>query len=101
MKHWFCLIVASVLLASCSWRPLSEVECQQMTDKEIEYAVARAPAAEAESLREHLLGNADAGLKRCMKGATYRRSDYRCMMRANEPERVGKCISVVSERMLH
>jgi hypothetical protein len=72
-----------------------------MTEKEIEYAVARAPAAEAESLREHLLGNAENGLKRCLAGTTYRRSDYKCMLRANEPERVGKCISVVSERMGH
>lgn len=101
MKPWLFLIGASVLLASCSSRPLTETECQSVTDKEIEYAVARVSPDEAEDMREHFRKNADDGVARCVAGKTYRRSDYKCMMKANDPDAIGKCISEVSKRMGH
>ncbi|KLD66239.1 hypothetical protein [Dyella japonica] len=101
MKQWLFLVAACVLLASCSSRPLSETECQSIGEKEIEFAVARVSPDDADDLREHLRQNMDGGNARCMAGKTYRRSDYKCMMKANDPESIGKCISVVSKRMGH
>lgn len=101
MKQWLFLVSASVLLAACSSRPLSETECQSIGDKEIQYAVARVSPDEADDMREHLRKNADEGTAQCMAGKTYRRSDFKCMMKANDPESIGKCISVVNKRMGH
>lgn len=101
MKHWLFLLASSVLLASCSNRPLSETECQLIRDKEIQYAVASSPPEDAESLREHLLANADGGTKQCTAGTTYRRGDYKCMLKASDPESIGKCISMVNKRLGH
>jgi hypothetical protein len=52
-------------------------------------------------MREHFRKNADDGIARCVAGKTYRRSDYKCMMKANDPDAIGKCISEVSKRMGH
>jgi small lipoprotein (TIGR04454 family) len=101
MKQWLFLVGASVLLASCSSRPLTEAECQAIGDKEIQYAVARVSPDEAEVMREHLRKSADDGVAHCVAGKTYRRSDFKCMMKANEPDAIGKCISEVSKRMGH
>jgi bacterioferritin-associated ferredoxin len=101
VKHWLFLLASSVLLTSCSSRPLSETECQLIRDKEIQYAVASFPPEDAESLREHLLANADSGAKQCTTGATYRRSDYKCMLKASDRESIGKCISTVNKRLGH
>lgn len=101
MKQWLFLVVSGVLLASCSSRPPSEAECQLISSKEIQYAVARFPPEEAEGLREHLLKSAGDGMAQCTAGKTYRRSDYKCLLKADTTEEIGKCIAVVNKRPRH
>lgn len=101
MKQWLFLASSGVLLASCSSRPLTEAECQLISDKEIQYAVAHFPPEDAGSLRERLLKNAADGMAQCTAGKTYRRGDYKCLVKADTPESVGKCIAVVSKRLGH
>lgn len=101
MKQWFFVVVSGVLLASCSSRPPSEAECKLIADKEIQFAVAHVSSEDAESLREHLSKKAADGMAQCTAGKTYRRSDYKCLMKAGTTEEIGKCIAVVSKRLRH
>jgi len=101
MKQWLFAVASCALLASCSSRPPTEAECQSISDKEIEYALARVSPDEADDMREHLRKNAEDGIAQCVSGKTYQRSDFKCMMKANDPESIGKCISVVNKRMGH
>ena len=101
MKQWFFLVGSGILLASCSSRPPTEAECQVVSDKEIQYAVAHFPPEDAESLRERLLENAADGMARCTAGKTYKRSDYECLQKADTTESIGKCIAAVSKRLGH
>lgn len=101
MKQWLFAVAACALLAACSSRPLSETECQAIGDKEIQFAVSKVPPDDADGFREHLRKSADEGTAQCLAGKTYRRSDYKCMMKANDTESIGQCISAVNKRMGH
>lgn len=99
MKPWLFVLGASVLLAACSARPLTEAQCQSISDKEIQYAVAHVPAEDAEDLREHLRKDADDDVAHCVAGKTYNQGDYKCLMHADTPESIGKCMAAVSKRL--
>jgi small lipoprotein (TIGR04454 family) len=94
-------VLASALVASCGSKPLTEFECQALANKEIDFAVSKAPPEEAEDLRAFLEKNMDDNNQQCMKGRTYHRSDYRCMVEANDLPSIGKCIAGVNKRLGH
>ena len=99
MKLNATFILCIVLLTGCSSKPLTESECQTVADKEIEYAVGRAPPDEKESIRFLLAERASDGMAMCTSGKTYRRSDYKRMLRAGDVDNIGKCIAAVNKRM--
>ena len=71
-----------------------------MASKEVGSAISLAPAADAPSLKEHLMRNV-ASSAQCLAGHTYRRSDYQCMIRAGDPRETRECIQEVSARIYH
>lgn len=99
MRQWILIIGAGLLMASCSSRPLNEAECQLIIDKEIQFAVSKFPPEDAEGLREHLLKGTPDGVAKCKDGKTYNRRDYKCLLRADATEDMGKCIEAVSKRL--
>lgn len=101
MKLQILVLLMLASVAACSSKPLSEAECQTVANKEIDFAVSKAPPGSAEDLRAYLAKNADENNPQCMAGKTYRRSDYRCMVKANDPESIGKCIAAVNKRLGH
>lgn len=101
MKLHTLAVFASVFIVACGSKPLTETECQTLANKEIDFAVSKVPAGDAESLKAFLASRADESNAQCMAGKTYRRSDYRCMTKANDPESIGKCIAKVNKRLGH
>ena len=101
MKLHVLAVFASVFVASCGGKPLTEIECRTLANKEIDFAVSKAPAGDAESLRAFLASKADEGNAQCMAGKTYRRSDYKCMIKAVDANEIGECIKKVNKRLGH
>ncbi|MGA0588490.1 hypothetical protein ACO2Q2_15390 [Dyella sp. KRB-257] len=101
MKLHLLAALPVTFIAGCSQRPLTEAECQTLADKEIEFALSKAPAEEVEDLRAFLSSVAEGGTARCMAGETYRRSDYRCMVKADDANEIGECVNKVSRRLGH
>ncbi|MFA6232498.1 MAG: hypothetical protein WC617_20370 [Rhodanobacter sp.] len=101
MKQVTLAALMVVSVAGCSSKPLTEAECRTVANKEIEFATSKAPSGAAEDLRDFLAKRADENNPQCMAGKTYSRSDYRCMVRANDPDSIGKCIAKVSKRLGH
>lgn len=101
MKLRILAVFASVFVGACGSKPLTEAECQALTSKEIEFAVSRVPAEDAESLRAFLTKNADDGNAKCMAGETYSRSDYQCMTKATDVNEIAECIKRVNKRLGH
>lgn len=101
MKPMILAALMAVSVVSCSSKPLTEAECQTVANKEIDFAMSKAPPGEAEEFRAFLAKRADESNQQCMAGKTYSRSDYRCMVKADDPENIGKCIAAVNERLEH
>ncbi len=91
----------AVLIASCSGRPLTLAECRTVASKEVGSAISLAPAADAPSLKEHLMRNVASSTAQCVAGHTYRRSDYQCMIQAGDPRETRECIQELSARIYH
>lgn len=94
MKTNILVSVSLVLLtlAACSSKPLSETECRELIQKEIDFAISKAPPDEADSMRSFLSDSIEGGVARCVTGKTYNRSDYKCMVSAKSPAEIGVCI---------
>lgn len=101
MKVKILLGLSAVFLVACSSKPLTEAECQQISEKEIQFAVSHVHADSAKSLREHLEKSVASGNEQCIAGKTYRRSDYRCMVKASDPESISECLADVNKRLGH
>ena len=89
MKLHTLAVFASALIAACGSKPLTETECQTLANKEINFAVSKFPAGDAESIKAHLASRADEGNAQCMTGKTYSRSDYKCMIKAVDANEIG------------
>lgn len=99
MKPHLLAVLLVTFFVGCGQKPLSEAECQTLADKEIEFALSKAPAEEVEALRAFLEERSNTSNQQCMAGQTYHRSDYRCMVKANDPTSIGKCIASVNKRL--
>lgn len=84
--------LALLLLTACSSKPLSETECRMLVQKEIDFAISKAPPDEADSMRSFLSDSIEGGVARCVTGKTYNRSDYKCIVSAKSPDEIGVCI---------
>mgnify|MGYP006909084987 CR=1 FL=1 len=96
------VILAALMMVSvvgCSSKPLTEAECQTVANKEIDFAMSKAPPGSAEDLRAVLTKRAEDSNPQCMAGKSYSRSDYRCMVRANDSDSIGECIAKVNKRL--
>jgi small lipoprotein (TIGR04454 family) len=101
MKLHTLAVLASVFIAACGSKPLTETECRALANKEIDFAVSKVPAEDAESFKAFLASKADDGNAQCMAGKTYSRSDYKCMIKAVDANEIGECIKRVNKRLGH
>lgn len=101
MKLHTFAVFASVCIAACGSKPLTEAECQALASKESDFAVSKVPAGDAESFKAFLSSRADDGNAQCMAGKTYSRSDYKCMIKAANPNEISECIKRVNKRLGH
>jgi len=99
MKFRLLMMSSLVLVASCTGRPLAEIECQTMTDKETEFAASRMPTQDRDSFKEWVSRDQDAYIAQCVAGKTYSRRDYKCAIRAEDMDALGKCIKAASDRI--
>jgi hypothetical protein len=101
MRPNYLLATSILLLCSCDSKPLTDSECRTLAEDEIEFAVSEFPRDDAHSLRAALSESIDAGIRRCTSGKTYNRGDYKCMVSANNPSEIGKCIDEANRHIRH
>lgn len=101
MKLHALAVFASVFIAACGSKPLTETECRTLANREIDFAMSKVPAGDAESLKTFLASKADDGNAQCMAGKTYSRSDYKCMIKADDANEISECINRVNKRLGH
>lgn len=86
------------LLTACDSKPLTETECQTLTNMELDFATEGA-GEDAESMRDFLARGAEAGTAKCVAGKTYDRSDYKCLLRASNRSEKNECFSEATARI--
>jgi hypothetical protein len=92
------IISFALLLSACDSKPLTEMECQTLTNMELDFATEGA-GEDAESMRDFLANAAEAGTAKCVDGKTYTRSDYKCLLRATSRSEKNECFSEVTARI--
>lgn len=59
MKFHILAVLMVTFIAGCTSKPLTEIECQALANKEVDFALSKAPPGEAEGLRAFLEKKAD------------------------------------------
>ena len=106
MRLLFVSLTAATLLASCSsGAPLSESECRTMADKEAAHMssmIGNHPNLKQSRVASELPNSfqriADMGVPQCVAGKSFQRSDYECVMGADDQSEVGECLTAAHRR---
>lgn len=91
-----CFIALS--LTACNSKPLTEAECKELTNMELNFATEGA-GEDSEDMKRFLTEAVEDGVARCVAGKTYNRSDYKCLMSATSRSDKGECFSAATARI--
>ena len=96
MKRMIILIPVILPLMACGpgSTPLTESECEALTNKSIEFTVEEAatdPNANPQEIRTRLKRYSAKAIEICVATPSYTREEYACYMRAKDPSESKAC----------
>jgi hypothetical protein len=92
---------AVLLLSGCDSAasgPLSDSECREMAQREIDLAMSAMPDPDRAGVREMMEQANASSPQRCLAGESWQREDYQCAQAASTHAAFGECMRVVIER---
>lgn len=80
------------LLTACADKPLTEIECRVLINKQIEFALQSLPPEEADRMGNFIKGDPDAKTAACVADRKRSRKYYQCMLNARNLVEGNQCV---------